>query len=55
MADRAAIAEALDAIEDGMIHIKDSRDIWQNDLIYAMCQGVRLLLMDELRKEKRNG
>lgn len=49
MADRAAIVETLDAIEDGMIRIKDSRDIWQNDLIYALCQGVRLLLMDKIK------
>lgn len=55
MADRTAIVEALDAIEDGMCRVKDSRDIWQDELVYALCQGVRLLLMDELRKEKRNG
>lgn len=50
MADRTAIVETLDAIEDGMIRIKDSRDIWQNDLIYALCQGVRLLLMDKIKE-----
>lgn len=55
MADRTAIVEALDAIETGMCRVKESRDIWQNELVYAMCQGVRLLLMEELRKEKRNG
>lgn len=53
MADRAAIVETLDAIEDGMIRIKDSRDIWQNDLIYALCQGVRLLLMDKIKEKRR--
>ena len=53
MAQRDDLAEALDAIETGMCRIKESRDIWQNDLVYALCQGVRLLLMDELRKEKR--
>ena len=45
--------EALDAIENGMCRIKESRDIWQNDLVYVLCQGVRLLLLEELRREKR--
>lgn len=49
MADRAAIVETLDAIEDGMIRIKDSRDIWQDELVYALCQGVRLLLLKEIK------
>ena len=43
------IKEALDAIETGMCRIKESRDIWQNDLIYALCQGVRLLLTEEIK------
>ena len=53
MARREDLMEALDAIETGMCRIKESRDIWQNDLLYALCQGVRLLLMDVLRKEKQ--
>lgn len=48
-----AMLEALEEIENGMCRIKERRDIWQNDLVYALCQGVRLLLMKELRKEKR--
>lgn len=28
---------------------KQSRDIWQNELVYALGQGVRLLLTEELR------
>lgn len=48
-----AMLEALEEIENGMCRIKESRDIWQNDLVYALCQGVRLLLMKELRNEKR--
>lgn len=44
--------EALDAIENGMCRIKESRGIWQNDLVYALCQGVRLLLMEEFRRGK---
>lgn len=53
MARRDDLMEALDAIETGMCRIKDGRGIWQNDLVYALCQGVRLLLTDEIRKEKR--
>ena len=53
MARRDDLLEALDAIETGMCRVKESRDIWQNDLVYALCQGVRLLLMEEIRKEKR--
>lgn len=49
MARREDLMEALDAIETGMCRIKESRDIWQNDLVYALCQAVRLLLMEELR------
>lgn len=49
MADRTAIVEALDAIETGMCRVKESRDIWQNDLIYALCQAVRLLLTEEIK------
>lgn len=49
MARREDLMEALDSIEDGMCRIKDSRDIWQNELVYALCQGVRLLLMEELK------
>ncbi len=41
--------EALDAIETGMCRIKESRDIWQNDLVYALCQSVRLLLLKEIK------
>lgn len=55
MANREALCEALDAIEDGMSRIAETRDIWQHKLLYALCQAVRLLLIEELRKEKRNG
>lgn len=55
MADRAAIVETLDAIEDGMSRIKEQRSIWQNSLVYALCQAVRLLLMDKIKEERKNG
>ena len=50
MARREDLIEALDAIETGMCRIKESRDIWQNDLVYALCQAVRLLLTAELKR-----
>ena len=53
MARREDLVEALDAIETGMCRIKESRDIWQNDLVYALCQGVRLILMDKIKEKQR--
>lgn len=55
MARREDLCEALDAIETGMCRIKESRDIWQNDLVYALCQAVRLLLLDELKEVRKRG
>ena len=49
MARSEDLMEALDAIENGMCRIKESRGIWQNDLVYALCQAVRLLLMEEIK------
>lgn len=49
MARREELMEVLDAIETGMCRIKESRDIWQNDLVYALCQAVRLLLTEEIK------
>lgn len=51
MARREDLVEALDAIETGMCRVKESRDIWQNDLVYALCQGVRLLLLKEIKRD----
>ena len=53
MARREDLVEALDAIETGMCRIKESRDIWQNDLVYALCQVVRLLLIDKIKEKQR--
>lgn len=49
MARREDLVEALDAIETGMCRIKESQDIWQNELVYALCQCVRLLLLKEIK------
>ena len=48
-AKRSDMVEALDAIETGMTKVAIDRDIWQNDLIYVLCQGVRLLLADRIK------
>ena len=53
MAMREDLVDALDAIETGMCRIKESRDIWQNDLVYALCQGVRLLLIEEVKHGRK--
>lgn len=52
MARREDLMEALDAIETGMCRVKEGRDIWQNELVYALCQAVRLLLMEEIKGER---
>ena len=48
-AKRSDMVEALDAIETGMTKVAIDRDIWQNDLVYVLCQGVRLLLEDRIK------
>lgn len=53
MAKRDDLIEALDAIETGMSRVKESRDIWQNDLVYALCQAVRLLLTEEIKHGRK--
>lgn len=52
MARREELVEALDAIETGMCRVKEIRDIWQNELVYALCQAVRLLLTEEIKGER---
>lgn len=49
MARREDLMEALDAIETGMSRLSLTRHIWQNELVYALCQAVRLLLMEEIK------
>ena len=48
-----AMLEALEEIENGMCRIKERRSIWQNSLVYALCQAVRLLLIDKIKDERR--
>lgn len=53
MADKTAMLEVLNEIEDGMCRIKVDGDIWQNRLVYALCQGVRLVLIDKIKEERK--
>ena len=41
-----AMLEALEEIENGMCR-------WQNSLVYALCQAVRLLLIDKIKEKQR--
>lgn len=50
MANKDAMLEALEEIENGMCRIKERRSIWQNSLVYALCQAVRLLLIDKIKE-----
>lgn len=53
MTEREQMSEVLDEIENGMCRIAETRDIWQNKLIYALCQGVRLLLVSKLKNHRK--
>ena len=50
---REAAIEVIDELEIGMTCIGENNDIWQNRLIYALCQGVRLLLLDAIKRGKK--
>lgn len=43
----------LEEIENGMCRIKERRSIWQNSRIYALCQAVRLRLIDKIKEKRR--
>ena len=53
MSERERISEVLDAIENGMCKIAETRGIWQNNLLYAMCEGERILLTARLKELRR--
>lgn len=53
MSDKTAMLEVLNEIEDGMCRIKVDGDIWQNRLVYALCQGVRLVLIDKIKEKMK--
>lgn len=49
MSVREQLIECLDEIEDGMKNVKYTDDIWQNKLVYILCQAVRLLILHHLK------
>ena len=53
MPEREQFVESLDEIENGMCRVAESHDIWQNKLIYALCKGVRILLIGKLKSMAR--
>jgi len=44
MTKREQMIECIRALDDGMERIQNTRDIWQNDLLYWICKGLKLLL-----------
>ena len=45
--------ECMAVMEDGMTKVAESRDIWQNELIYWLCKAVYLLL-DRAVKDRKD-
>lgn len=52
MTKRDQMIECMAAMEEGMIQISRSRDIWQNQLIYWICKAVYLLLERAIKEIK---
>lgn len=55
MTRREQIIECAEAMEQGMIHIQNTRDIWQNDLIWWMCKAIKLLLEEKTNERFTEG
>lgn len=47
---RESMLECMSAMEDAMLRLKDSRDIWQNNIIYWLCRSVWLLLEETVKR-----
>ena len=52
MTKREQMIECMAALEEGMIRLTKSNDIWQNHLVYALCKAVYLLLEQAVRSGK---
>ena len=48
-----AMLEALEEIENGMCRIKERRSSGRNSRVYALCQAVRVLLIDKIKEKQR--
>lgn len=44
--------ECLEEIENGMVRIGVTRDIWQNRLVWELCRAVKLLLEEYVKKRE---
>lgn len=49
MTKREQTIEVIRALDDGMEQIQTTRDIWQNELLYWICKGLKLLLEASLK------
>ena len=54
MTKREQMLECLNKMEDGMIRVGMTRDIWQNDLIWWLCKAVYLILEWIVRERWKN-
>lgn len=55
MTRREQLIECAEAMERGMIHIQNTRDIWQNDLIWWVCKATKLLLEKRINERPAEG
>ena len=51
---REQMLECLNKMEDGMIHVGMTREIWQNNLIWWLCKSVYLILEWIVRERWKN-
>lgn len=47
---RDQMIECMENIEWGMTRMNNTRDIWQNNLIFWICKALLLLLEKEVKK-----
>lgn len=52
MTKREQLIECAEAMENGMIKMQNSRDIWQNELIYWICKAIKLIIEVQLKNLK---
>lgn len=48
---REQMLECMNKMEDGMIVVGRTRDIWQNNLIWWLCKAVYLLLERSVKED----
>lgn len=52
---RKQMLEVMNKMEDGMIVVGRTRDIWQNNLIWWLCKGMYLVLSWIVKEERNAG